>query len=126
MSTKSVLIVDSDAAFRRRLAGFFEFARIQALGVGSFEAALTFLRAIPTGGLDAVVVCVDDVEPWQITLLRTESKQIPMLLTGYPPLAHGELDCLVKPFPPERLVGRVKRKVCRSAAPGVDSDVVPA
>lgn len=109
VSARSVLIIDAECAFRRRLEKFLEYDRIQAVGVSSLESALTFLGSGSAGPLDAVVVCVDQLAEWELELLRSQLAGVPLVLTGYPPVPALDLPVVVKPFPPERLVSRIRR-----------------
>jgi DNA-binding response OmpR family regulator len=113
MFARSVLLIDSDCALRRVVEKFFEFARIQVVGGSTCESALAVLGTECHGDFDALVASMDDLAIWEVDLLRSRLPETPTLLIGYPPLPDLGLPSLVKPFPPERLLSRVRRDLWR-------------
>lgn len=111
MFIKTVLLIDGDCGLRRRVEKFFEYSRIQVIGGSTCQAALAVLGPGTPGTFDAVVASMDDLTIWEVDLLRSRLPGTPILLIGYPPIPDLGLPGLVKPFPPERLLTRVRREL---------------
>ncbi len=111
MFVKSVLLIDSDCGLRRLVEKFFEFARIQVVGGSTCQSALALLSPDCPGTFDALVASMDDLSIWELELVRSRIPEIPTLLIGFPPIPDLGLPRLEKPFPPERLLTRVRREL---------------
>jgi DNA-binding NarL/FixJ family response regulator len=123
--SRSVLVVDDDAAARDQIRALLETAAYDVSAVASGEEALEIVRTEPPllGVLD---VCLPGISGYEVCreLRNRFGEGLPIIFVSgartdsYDRVAGllvGGDDYLTKPFAPDELLIRVRRLVCRSA-----------
>lgn len=118
---RTILLIESDAALRRRYRKFLEFEGYRVVSAGDEPTAHQMISR--TGILDMVIAAVTSPSSGALESLLDELPNIPVLLTCEPGAPPTELPypSLTKPVPPERLVFKVEQllPVRQRSAPSV-------